>query len=197
MDRRRGGNLAFGQLERDPTMRNLLVSCLLFLTLPTWGQVLQEGDLSATFDLQTEGGKPIILATFFNMTDKPMSLFLPAGVTLIGKAEPCLPVALGRDIKLTLSPGEYTERKVEALSFSFHPHTAGGYEVAVPDDDSRALCLVVQKIWRRYNQGGLVGSPLRLTQLAVYVAKGATLQQVHPTFSEAEVHEAARILKEP
>lgn len=178
-------------------MRNLLAIVLLFLSTPVWGQVLQEGDLSATFDLQTEGGRPYIMATFFNMTEQPMSLFLPAGVTLVGKVEPCLPVALASDLKLSLRPGEYTETKIEALSFSFHPHTAGGYEVGFPDDESRALCIVVQKIWRRYYKGDLVGSPVRLAQLVVYVAKGATLQQVHPAFTKDEIDEAARVLKEP
>lgn len=177
-------------------MRGLLLWLLLVLTCPSWGQVLQEGDLSATFDLRLSGGQPIMAATFFNMSARPISLLLPAGVTLVGQREPCQPVALGRDLEISLPAGGYTEVSVEALSLSFAPHAEGPYNLAYPDDLNRALCVVVQRVWRRYHSGGLAGSPLRLAQLVAYIATGASLEQVHPTFTEAEIHEAARVLRE-
>lgn len=83
---------------------------------------------------------------------------------------------------------------MEALSFSFLPHTPGQYEMAYPDNRSRAVCVLVQRVCRRHHSGKLVSSPLRLSQLLALIAGGANSDELHPGFTPAALEELDRVI---
>ena len=180
-------------------MRTLVLAFLttfwLCLGTVASAQVIHQGDLGAAFHLRLEGNTPFIVASLQNKSSSPIALWMPAGLRLHGTVEPSLPVLLGRDIKVNIPPGGSRTLKVEALSLSFYPHTAGRYEVSFPDEDSLYMSKKIQKVWKAKRQSRLSHSPLRLSQAIAYVGSNANKVKIRKAFSEAELREAIAVLK--
>jgi hypothetical protein len=136
------------------------------------------------------------------MRQRTVPVEIPAGVPLLGQREPCLPVILGRAVKVQLPPGGRTEVRVEALSLSLYPHTPGTYEIAEPapgeDDEYVKAARAVHQVWTRTAAGQLRSQPLKLAQLAVFANSGhVSAQDIRSMASDSEWQELQGLLKTP
>jgi hypothetical protein len=177
-------------------MKLLLWIFLLMLACPVWGQVVHAGELEASFHLEIQKGQPLLVASLRNLTGADIPFYIPAGVRFNGLKEPCLPVVLGQDVQVNVPPHGKVKVATVALSLSFFPHTPGNYEICLPDRDSRLMCSQVQKVWTQAHRSALRASPIRLSQLVVYIGAGANKAKISSSFSEEEIREATVILRQ-
>lgn len=90
-------------------------------------------------------------------------------------------------------PGASKTIKVEALSLSLYPHTAGPYTLDRPDEESAKLGRRVYLLWKRHQKSPLRNSPIRLSQAAVYLETGQERAAIQKMFSADELRELQEI----
>lgn len=164
----------------------------LLLTCVGSAQVVHRHELAQNIRLEAGPNQAFLIFSFRNLGRAPLTLNLPAGMKFHGAVEPCLPVYLGRNIKVSLKPGESKRYRAEALNLYFFPHTAGDYTASEPFPEERALIKKIQKVWKDHRQQRLRHSPMRLTQLLAYFESGADQAKIRKAFRPAEINEASR-----
>lgn len=168
---------------------------LLVLVATVSAEVIGRDQLQANFRLEIDRGQAYLVGEFSNRSSRPLPFFLPAGARLDGEVEPCLPIVVGRDLQVTIPPRGTQRVRVEALSLYAFPHTPGPYTFALPLDEERKLCKLVQSVWRRQRASQLQGAPLRVAQAVVFLSNGADPKSLAQSFRAEEVQEARAILQ--
>jgi|GEM_PF-586254 len=172
--------------------RVLFLAILLTGLVPA--QVVRRGQLVSSYALLIENSQVYLTGTFVNRGTTPIEIDIPAGVRMIGKREPCLPALLGRSMTCRLPGGSSKTLKVEALSLSLYPHTAGPYEMDRPDPEGVSLGRNIQQIWARNRRSPLRNSPLRLCQAAAYRDSGQSPAELAKLFRPDELRELGEVL---
>lgn len=182
-------------------MRTPVLMLLLLVTLAgaaSAQQVVRRGELETSYQLILEDGQPYLLIHLANLGRRSLEVDFPAGLPLVGKAEPCLPVVLGRPVRGQLSPGQRVRVKVEALSLSLYPHHPGPYELPPApayEDESVLIFRTVSRIWDLSGEGRLQGTALKMSRLATYALSGhVPPEEVRAMATEAEWAELQRLL---